>query len=374
MRIIAFYLPQFHSIPENDKWWGKGFTEWETLKKAKPLFEGHVQPKIPQNKNYYNLLDEQTFKWQIQIAKKNGIFGFCFYHYWFDGHLLLEKPIEMYLKNPDLNFPFCLCWANPSWRSTWTGEGKKVLIEQKYKGKEQWEKHFLYLLPFFKDSRYIKENGEPLLVIYDVSEIPNLEEMVTYIRQRAVEEGFPGIKLLYQYYLSPQKDKEVRVLFDYCINFQPIYALMNIEKRNVFLKMMRRLNDFIRNTLNVNIKNIAISDVRKTSYDDVWKQIIEEKPRDNKDIAGAFVGWDNTPRKGKQGRVIVGATPKKFEFYLKKLSELVKSKYSTDYVFITAWNEWTEGSYLEPDEENGDDYLKVIKRVVGVEEYDVENS
>ena len=163
MKIIAFYLPQYHEIPENNKWWGKGFTEWVNVKKAHPLFEGHYQPRVPLNKNYYNLLDEEVQKWQVSLAKKYGIYGFCFYHYWFDGHLLLEKPVEQWLKNRDLDLPFCICWANENWTQAWVSKESTVLIAQKYGDKEMWRRHFEYLLPYFKDTRYIKENGRPLM-------------------------------------------------------------------------------------------------------------------------------------------------------------------------------------------------------------------
>ena len=165
MKIIAFYLPQFHEIPENNKWWGKGFTEWVNVKKARPLFENHNQPRVPLNKNYYNLLDEKTQKEQVKLANDYGLYGFCFYHYWFDGKLLLEKPVEKFLENKSLDTHFCICWANEHWTNAWANKEAKVLIEQKYGNKKEWKEHFDYLLNFFKDDRYIKENNKPLLVI-----------------------------------------------------------------------------------------------------------------------------------------------------------------------------------------------------------------
>ena len=160
MKIIAFYLPQFHNIPENDEWWGDGFTEWVNVKKAKPLFDGHVQPKEPLNDNYYNLLDDNIKIWQAKIAKEYGVYGFCYYHYWFNGKLLLEKPMEQMLNNKKIDIPFCISWANEPWTKAWVNE-KKVLIPQSYGGVNEWKEHFDYLLPFFKDERYIKVHNKP---------------------------------------------------------------------------------------------------------------------------------------------------------------------------------------------------------------------
>ena len=166
MKVIAFYLPQFHTIPENDEWWGKGFTEWTNVKAAKPLFEGHVQPRIPLNNNYYNLLDDEVMEWQVELARQYGVYGFCFYHYWFDGHMLLEKPMENMLNSDKINFPYCICWANENWTNAWTANGDvKTLIKQTYGDREEWERHFSYLLDFFKDKNYIKENNKPLFVL-----------------------------------------------------------------------------------------------------------------------------------------------------------------------------------------------------------------
>ena len=153
MKIIAFYLPQFHNIPENDEWWGDGFTEWVNVKAAKPLFEGHQQPKVPLNDNYYNLLDDNVKIWQAKIAKEHGVYGFCYYHYWFSGKMLLEKPMEQMLKNKAVDIPFCISWANETWTKAWVNDEKKVLILQKYGEKDEWKQHFDYLLPFFKDDR-----------------------------------------------------------------------------------------------------------------------------------------------------------------------------------------------------------------------------
>lgn len=369
MKIIPFYLPQYHSIPENDEWWGEGFTEWTNVKNALPLFEGHNQPKVPLNNNYYCLLDDDVKKWQIDIARENGIYGFCFYHYWFNGHMLLEKPIEQFLNNEELDFPFCLCWANPDWTKIWAGKGSEVLIQQDYYNKEDWEKHLSYLLPYFADDRYIKEDGKPLFVIYAPEEIPNLEELTAYIRKRVREAGFPGIKLIYQYFVSEKKDAQIRPLFDYRIKFQPVHALHDLEDRGksgMLIKALHLANDLVQKATGVSASDRLLK-LRKTSYDAVWNAILAGKPKDEKEIACAFVDWDNTPRRKNAGRITTGASPEKFKQYLTKLIRKVKQEYSTDYIFVTAWNEWAEGSYLEPDTLNEYAYLNAVKAALETE-------
>ena len=189
VRTIALYLPQFHEIPENNEWWGHGFTEWVNVKKAVPLFEGHQQPRIPLDNNYYDLSDVNVMRWQTELAKKYGIYGFCFYHYWFNGKKLLEKPVDNYLEAKDIDFPFCICWANEHWTNKWATENDRVLIEQKYGGREQWKEHFDYLLPFFKDSRYIYQDGKPLFVLYRPELVTRRREMLEYWNQLALENG-----------------------------------------------------------------------------------------------------------------------------------------------------------------------------------------
>ena len=364
IKVIAFFLPQFHSIAENDEWWGKGFTEWTNVKKAKPLYEGHYQPKVPLNDNYYNLLDNDIKQWQIKIAKENGIHGFCFYHYWFDGKLMLQKPLEQYLDNKELDFPYCFCWANPPWTKIWAGQGSSILIDQEYGNFDQWELHFQYLLPFFKDERYIKEEGCPLFIIYIPSEIPCLVEMLEYFKKRAKEEGFKGIKLAYQYWVDDTTDMILRPLFDYCIKFQPIYALHELEergKKGLLVKFLKNANNLMERFFKFSPSDKFLK-LRKSNYDEVWEKIIE-KPIKSKDIPCAFVAFDNTPRRGQSGKVIIGATPEKFEYYLHQLKNKIVAEYDTNLLFVTAWNEWSEGAYLEPDEKYGYRYLKAIKEV-----------
>jgi len=374
MKIIAFYLPQFHSIPENDRWWGKGFTEWTNMKAAKPLFKGHRQPRVPLNNKYYNLLDNDTLKWQIELAKKNGIFGFCFYHYWFDGHMLLQKPMENMLHDPSINFPYCICWANEGWTNAWKSDGNtKVLIAQRYGDKKEWEEHFKYLLSFFSDPNYITIDGKPLLVIYRPEICSCLNDMLDYWDELAIRNGFKGMCFAYQqvsYYLKENRDES---RFTYRIEYQPGYARFDSQNvkggmSSIWIKMKSKVR-YVAGIIDYNIGTNIQAKLTKTglsfeNYDALCEAIINRHGEDEKSIAGMFVDWDNTPRRGKNGRVCLGSTPEKFKYYLKKQIKNIKTTYSSDYLFIFAWNEWAEGGYLEPDEDNKYSYLHAVKEAL----------
>lgn len=359
MKIITFYLPQFHCFPENDEWWGKGFTEWTNVKNAVPLFTGHNQPRIPLNKNYYDLTDGETLKWQSDLAKKYGIYGFCYYHYWFNGKLLMEKPMEMMLNDKSIDLPFCICWANENWTKAWAKRSKEILIAQKYENKKDWENHFLYLLKFFKDPRYIYENNKPILIIYRPEQIPCLQELLLYWEKRAKEEGLHGISFIYQQrFFDHQKDKGGE-LFDYGIEYQPGYAME--EQKKSFGIVIRKL-------LNVVVNRFKLRQTKLSTiiydYDKTWQYILKMSPKDKKMIPGAFVDWDNTPRYKGMASLFQGVTPKKFEKYLSLQIQNAKQKYHKDMIFLFAWNEWGEGGYLEPDELNGYGMLAAIKNAL----------
>lgn len=373
MKIISFYLPQFHAIPENDMMWGKGFTEWDNLKKAKPLFTNHYQPRVPLNNNYYNLLDDEVKKWQVKIAKEHHIDAFCFYHYWFDGKLLLKKPVEQFLANKELDIEFCLCWANEAWTKAWVSKSDQVLYEQFYGNEENWEKHFQYLLPFFKDERYIKENNCPFFIIYRPEIIDCLNEMLDYIEKRAIDEGFNGIKYAYQHIAFDLKENKDDSRFDYNIEYEPLYSMHDNHETNplysTIFKIGKLLDRMSMKLCNYTLSEFYLKKVRTMSYDDLWEKNINRIPTSKKNIAGVFVDWDNTPRRGTKGSVVIGATPEKFETYLKRKIENMKKYYTNDYLFIFAWNEWAEGGYLEPDEKYRYGYLDAIRTVMEKSEW-----
>lgn len=369
LKVIAFYLPQYHSIPENDKWWGKDFTEWTNVKKAIPLFDGHDQPRIPLNNNYYNLLDDDVKIWQANLAKEHNVFGFCYYHYWFkDGKQLLEKPAEQMLKNQEVNLPFCFCWANENWTRNWDGGNREVMVEQDYGNEKDWEDHFQYLNMFFKDSRYITMDGKPLLIIYKPDEIIDIYQMIKYFKKRAIEEGYPGLCCAFQfptYYTDMFYRDDI---FDYRIAFEPIYSRSNkSQNKSNKVSLIRNLlgENFISKYRKMNIKSKSISNKPKHLsmffYDEAWETIINEKWPSNL-LPGGFVDWDNTPR-NKHGAMYVGFSIDKFKNYMYRLCKRAKEEQKT-VVFINAWNEWGEGAYLEPDEKYGNKKLEIIREVI----------
>ena len=365
MKILALYLPQFHAIPENDAWWGKGFTEWVNVKKARPLFDGHYQPRTPLNENYYNLLDNSIKKWQIDLAKQHGVYGFCVYHYWFCGKKLLEKPMEQYLEDKSLDFPYCFCWANEHWSNAWVSGENKILMPQNFEDREDWDNHFYYMLQFFKDPRYIKEDGKPLYVIYLPNIIGPLNEMLDRWQELAKQNGFPGIKFISQspfWHLNDSVDKS---RFDYSIEFQPslINHLEKGKKGAKLIQLKAKLSMFLQNKLHIYVK-MPKKSVHKSDYDEKWKQVLNITPQADNCIPGAFVDWDNTPRKAERGDVYVGASPEKFKHYFDLQVKHVKKDYKTDWLVIFAWNEWAEGGILEPTERYGCKYLEAIRDVL----------
>ena len=375
MKIIPLYLPQFHTIPENDEWWGKGFTEWVNVREAKPLFEGHNQPRVPLNNNYYDLSDIETLKWQCRIAKEYGIYGFCMYHYWFNGHMLLEKPMEMLLAHPEIDIKYCVSWANHDWTDAWKASNRqpKVLIAHNFDDEKDWVDHFNYLLPFFKDPRYMTENNKPLMVIYIPNIIRKLKKMLDVWSQMARDNGFDGLTFIYQSAASSFDNSWDHSLFDYGVEMNPGYVgLANRQKNSSFFPKLMKYSHEIKRFLHIRrslLPQKKITEVSKADYDYTWQRILELRPISNapKMIPCAFTDWDNTPRHKERGYLYQGVSPDKFKSYFKQLIDNTKNFYDTDMIFVFAWNEWAEGGYLEPDEKNGFAFLEAIKECLSEE-------
>ena len=363
MKTIAFYLPQFHEIPENDEWWGKGFTEWVTVKKARPLFKGHNQPEVPLNDNYYCLLDSYVQEDQSKIALEHGVDAFCYYHYWFDGKLLLEKPMENMLNNQNIKISFCVSWANESWARTWDGQDKKILIRQNNNEKESaWETHYKYLSKFFKDPRYLKEKNKPIILIYKPHLISNINEMVAFWNKLALKDGFDGLFWGFQH-PTASNNGSVLELFDFGVEFEPLYTDAEMEGERTRLHGLDRFfygvihPKWLMSKLKKKIQKMP--SIRE--YDEVWRRILTRVPKTEKMCPGAFPSWDNTPRKGSNGICFYGATPEKFKGYLAEQYKRAQRVYHSNYMFINAWNEWGEGAHLEPDKNNQYGYLEAVK-------------
>jgi len=359
MKIIAFYLPQFHTFAENDNWWGKGFTEWVSVKNAKPIIKGHQQPKIPLDSNYYDLSEVEVMEWQSTIAKEYGIYGFCYYHYWFDGKLLMEKPMEQMLKNPKVDMPFCICWANENWTRAWAQKNREVLIKQTYSDEKDWEKHFEYLYQFWKDERYIKIDGMPLMVIYRPEIIPVLEEMLVCWQKLAKEKGMKGIAFAYQRAEYDHRYDKAGKYFKFGIEYQP-GCVKCFQEKSLIMLLKRSFNMLLSKTS----IPLARWNTYSMSYDKAWKAILKMKPRDEKMIPGAFANWDATPRHKRRGSFYLGVTPEKFKKYLSSQIKHAKDVYKKDMLFMFAWNEWGEGGYLEPDEENQYQMLESVREAL----------
>lgn len=366
MKIIPLYLPQFHSIPENDEWWGKGFTEWVNVKSARPLFPGHNQPRVPLNNNYYDLSELDTLKWQCKIAREHGIYGFAMYHYWFNGHKLLEKPMEMLLAHPEIEINYMISWANHDWNDGWkaTNSKPRTLIAHDFDDEDDWVNHFNYMLQFFKDPRYMKEDDMPLLIIYVPQLIGKLNKMLDLWNQLAKHEGIPGIKYIYQSAASAVDKSWDRSHFSYGIQFHPQYAQyvagnkLKLIKDTLFVKYGRRIKKFLGITKGVGFRQLS---VKKIDYDKDWEKILSLKPENSSILPSAMVDWDNTPRKKEAGWCYIGQSAEKFKKYFYQLLVKAQNDYHTDKVFVFAWNEWAEGGYLEPDKKNGYAYLEAIQ-------------
>lgn len=353
MKVLAMYLPQYHIVEENNKWWGENYTEWTAVKRARPLFKGHYQPRVPLNNNYYDLVEDgiNTWKWQAKLAKEYSVYGFCIYHYWFEGRQILEKPMEILRDNKDININYCICWANESWTKTWYGLENQVLLEQTYGGEEAWKKHFNYLLSFFKDERYIKIENKPVINIYRSSAITRLDDMKAIWNKLAIENGFDGV-----YIISANAAGVIdsrNDIIDAWYNFEPGYTLKH--KWTGFEKYKYYIRTYIVSKIN-RIFHTKIVE-RKIN----GKKLIKHLSLDvsnGKIFLGAFPMWDNTPRRDYKGLYYDGLTPDLFDMQLKKIKSVVDDN---DFVYINAWNEWGEGAYLEPDCVYKFDYLDAIK-------------
>ena len=365
VKVLAMYLPQYHEVEENSRFWGKGFTDWVSVKKATPLYEGHYQPEVPLNNNYYDLSRKESIKWQIDLAKKYGVYGFGIYHYWFsDEKQLLTKPAELILENKDLDIPFFFAWDNASWRRTWSKfrgnawapmedaankeekKGPSILIEYKLGGKAEWKHHFDYLLEYFRDERYIKVDGKPLFEIFNYSD--DIYKMHQYWDELAKENGFNGIYIVYKksaLYRLPEGST------NFC--YEPQNSGWGARWKLWSFKAL--------SLLGLAGKNGPL----KYSYDKVWKTIIKNAHSRQKsnEWHGAFVCYDDTPRRGKQGRVVTGCSPEKFGKYMSELLSIAKSQ-NKEFILLTAWNEWGEGAMLEPSEKEGYRYLTELKKAV----------
>lgn len=351
MKIFAFYLPQYHEIPENDAWWGKGFTEWVNVRKAKPLYKNHEQPQKPLNDNYYNLLNKETIEWQTELMKRYKVSGMIYYHYYFKGKMLLEKPAENLLKWKDIDQPFFFCWANHTWNRSWNGT-KEVLLKQEYGNENDWEHHFQYLLPFFLDNRYEKKDNKPVIMLYQ----PIFEEkkaMFDYFEKRCIDNGFSGIFLIETCIKADEvnlkKIKNNTASQCAALFFREPNVSQNLYLDEYYKTLFSNFFPRLFNRITRKKRKPAIFDGNK-----LYEIMENEEVKEETIIRGAFFRWDNTPRHGERGYIIKSVNKEKFFEYLNQIKD-------DEYCFINAWNEWAEGMMLEPTENEKYQYLEWIK-------------
>jgi len=341
IRFIAFYLPQYHPIPENDLWWGKGFTEWTNVTKAVPLFEGHYQPHLPTDFGFYDLRLRETRRDQIQIAKHYGIDGFCYHYYWFSGKRVLNQPLDDMLQDPQSDMPFCLCWANENWTRRWDGLEHEVLLEQKYLPDD--DINFIKdISPFLKDQRYIKINGMPILIIYRPQQFPNPKNTVKIWRNYCRDIGIGEIHLSAA--LTFGNTDYIQFGFDSGLEFPP-------------------------HNLKVNKINMALSYYKPFKgriyfYHDIANFYLNKKYPGGNVYRTVFPSWDNTSRAGNSATIIINGTPENYEYWLAQTMLQTTNEYQNweSFVFINAWNEWAEGCHLEPDRKFQRQFLEATLR------------
>ena len=362
LRSIAFYLPQFHPTPENDQWWGKGFTEWRNVVRAKPLFRGHYQPHLPADLGFCDLRVPETREAQADLAKAYGITGFCYYHYWFNGRRLLNRPFDEVLRTGSPRLPFCLCWANENWTRRWDGLEGEVLMKQDYSAVDD-QAHIEHLIGAFSDDRYIKIDGRPLFLVYRTNTLPEPARTAERWRKACKAARFPDLYLMrvesYGSDISPAS-----IGFDGAVEFAPNWYSMP-ERR-----FQRDKWDILQRVYNALQKAGLMSWAYKThqvySYAALSQRMQSRPPVSYVRFRCATPGWDNSPRRQREANIFYGSTPELYERWLQVIvrETLATRKGDERIVFINAWNEWAEGNHLEPDQRWGRAYLEATARAI----------
>lgn len=353
-RAVAFYLPQFHPIAENDLWWGKGFTEWTNAAKARPLYRGHYQPHIPADLGFYDLRLPESRAAQAALARSASIEGFCYYHYWFAGRRILERPFNEVLASGVPDFPFCLCWANETWSGIWHGEPARILIEQTYPGEDDHRTHFAFLLHAFRDERYMRVEGRPIFVIYKPEKLPDPVGTTRMWRRMAAAAGLPGLYLIG--FCNAEAWKPPEHGFDAKLVAPQINARTWISRRRPLARLTQSLN--VRR---------GLPEIHQ--YNSVmvpYSKILDREVRGN---AANYIAhpclihsWDNTPRSGGNGVVITGTTPGRYRYHVREaLASMAGQRQEHRLLFLKSWNEWAEGNHLEPDRRYGHAWLDALR-------------
>jgi lipopolysaccharide biosynthesis protein len=357
LKAIAFYLPQYHPIPENDEWWGKGFTEWTNVAKAQPLFPNHYQPHLPADLGFYDLRLPEIRKAQADLARLYGIHGFCYYHYWFNGRRILERPLNEILQSGEPDFPFCICWANENWTRTWDGQEKAVLLEQKYSEQDDRD-HLRSLADTFRDPRYIRIDGKPLFLVYRTNKLPNPKRTAAIWREEAKNLGIGELFLCRVESFSGDSiiSTPEEIGFDAAVEFQPDGRYVGeVLYRNKFLQKINKIGlHFQAYGQNNNILSYAQL---------VHNVLADNKQQSYKKFPCVTPQWDNSARRKTGATIFHGSTPELYEKWLRTTVERIHpDSPDENIIFINAWNEWGEGNHLEPCQRWGLSYLEATYR------------
>jgi lipopolysaccharide biosynthesis protein len=365
VRSLAFYLPQYHQIPENDEWWGVGFTEWRNVVRAKPLFKGHYQPHLPADLGFYDLRVPETREAQADLARTYGITGFCYYHYWFNGRLLLNRPFDEVLSTGRPEFPFCLCWANENWTRRWDGREQDVLLGQQYSLEDDLA-HIEHLLPAFADDRYVKVDGRPLFLVYRSGNLPDPVQTTDVWRDACRRAGFPDLYLVKVEGYGPEVNP-TSTGFNAAVEFAPDWNWLPpaIRRRDTWDATARFYNQLQK----VGLVSSAYLRNWIYSYAELSERMRLKPPVPYRRFRCATPGWDNSPRRQRDAIIFNGSSPELYEEWLKALvlDTLADRQGDERIVFVNAWNEWAEGNHLEPDRRWGRAYLEATSRALQVE-------
>jgi hypothetical protein len=358
-RLIAFYLPQYYPTPENDLWWGKGFTEWTNVTRAKPLFPGHQQPNLPADLGFYDLRVPEVREAQAELARGHGIEGFCYWHYWFgEGRRMLDRVFDEVLDSGKPDFPFCLAWANETWNRGWHGREQEVLLEQKYPGEKDYREHFNFLLRAFRDPRYIRVDGKPLFIIYEPSELP--AEVITYFRKFALEAGLPGLFIpgvCDEFFPLAEKGLDARIPSQPA-SFHALAANGSELRKpsGAAAGICQKIRGRLRQMWPFPGVYFYLHHARN---------YLKMPPPAPDTFPSPLVNWDNTPRCKRRGDLYLGATPEAYRLVLRKaIADVADRPREQRLVFLKSWNEWAEGNHLEPGRQYGHGYLRVTKEEV----------
>lgn len=354
-RPIAFYLPQFHPIPENDRWWGEGFTEWTSLDAAEPRFPGHRPPDEPGELGRYDLRDPAVPARQAELARRHGVHAFCYYHYWFEGRRLLGRPLDDRLASPRPELPFLLCWANESWSRRWDGRPHDLLIEQRYSAADDVA-HARFLLGVFADPRYLRSRGRPLLLVYRPSGLPDPEATAGRWRAEARRAGVPEPLLAAVESQEADKRDWRAAGFDLNVEFQPDWWHLGVR---------RPVAEALAGLSASRAAELESAGFLYYRYPETVDRMLAREAPAWPRIPCVTPRWDNTPRRGDAGLVLDGSTPAEFERWCRAVRGRLHPDPELDFVFVNAWNEWAEGAYLEPDRRWGRGYLEALGRGFG---------